>query len=151
LLELPDHLLSFLLFPVERPELFDAVVLDANGQVREIQVKRPGAASNWVWGAFKMPGSVFAALHALWLARGRGDEFMGTLVNAYLADGGEAVGVKAGHAYVDVGTLNGYRAAIGLLTEMASRGQGRARNLRLAASSEAPEGPLAVLAKVQVR
>lgn len=151
LLDLPEHLLSFLLFPVERPELFDAVVLDANGRVREIQVKKPKATSNWVWGAFKMPGSVFTALHALWLSRGRGDEFMGTLVNAYLADGGEAMGVKAGHAYVDVGTLNGYRAAIGLLTEMASRGQGRARNLRLAASSGAPEVPQVVLAKVQVR
>ena len=36
---LPDDRLSFLLFPVERPELFDAVALDADGRVLEIQVK----------------------------------------------------------------------------------------------------------------
>jgi dTDP-glucose pyrophosphorylase len=116
--ELPDDRLSFLLFPVERPEFFDAVVLSADGRVREIQVKRPNAASRWIWGAFKMPGDVFAALHDLWLARGRTDEYLGTLVNAYLAAGGEAIGVKAGDAYVDVGTLNGYRAAMSLLAEM---------------------------------
>jgi dTDP-glucose pyrophosphorylase len=138
LLDLPDDVLSFLLFPVDRPELFDAVVLGSNGRVLEIQVKQQGAASHWVWGAFKMPGKVFTALHALWLARTCTDEFMGTLVNAYLAGGGAAVGVKAGHAYVDVGTLNGYRAAIGLLTDMASRGQGRARSLRLGARPGTP-------------
>jgi len=137
LLELPDTLLSFLLFPVERPELFDAVVLDQNERVREIQVKQEGAASNWVWGAFKMPGAVFTDLRRLWVARERSDEFIGTLVNAYLAQGGQATGVKAGHAYVDVGTLNGYRAAIGLLADMGARGQGRARNYRLAPGAEA--------------
>ena len=36
-------------------------------------------------------------------------------MNAYLALGGRAKGVKAGEAYVDVGTFNGYRAALGLL------------------------------------
>ncbi len=113
---LPDDTLSFLLFPVERPDLFDAVVLDEGGAVREIEVKRVGARSHWIWGAFKMPGAVLHALHALWLARGRGDEFFGTLVNAYLAAGGEARGVKIGEAYVDVGTFNGYRAAISLLS-----------------------------------
>jgi len=121
LLDLPGDLLSFLLFPVERPELFDAVVLDGEDRVREIQVKQPSAASNWIWGAFKMPGEVFAMLRWLWLERGQRDEFFGTLVNAYLAQGGEAAGIKAGHAYVDVGTLNGYRAAVGLLAEMAAR------------------------------
>jgi dTDP-glucose pyrophosphorylase len=110
-----DHL-SFLLFPVERPEFFDAVVMDGNDQVLEIQVKSPIAASNWIWGAFKMPGQVFHDLRALWIARERRDEYVGTLVNAYLAAGGTAVGVRAGEAYVDVGTLNGYRAALRLLT-----------------------------------
>jgi hypothetical protein len=37
-------------------------------------------------------------------------------VNAWLAQGGEAIGVKAGTAYVDVGTFNGYREAITLLS-----------------------------------
>jgi dTDP-glucose pyrophosphorylase len=114
---LPDDRLSFLLFPVDRPELFDAVRLDAENRVIEIQVKRPNAASHWIWGAFKMPGSVFHALYRLWLARERSDEYLGTLVNAYLDAGGDAVGVPAGTAYVDVGTLHGYRAALRLLSE----------------------------------
>jgi glucose-1-phosphate thymidylyltransferase len=114
---LPDGMLSFLLFPVERPEYFDAVVLETNDRVREIQVKQRDAASNWIWGAFKMPGATFGALQQLWRARNCGDEYFGTLVNAYLAAGGEAVGVKAGEAYVDVGTLHGYRAAVSLLSE----------------------------------
>jgi len=55
-------------------------------------------------------------LHELWCERGRTDEYIGTLVNAYLARGGSAVGVRAGEAYVDVGTLHGYREAIRLLS-----------------------------------
>lgn len=114
--QLPGHLLSFLLFPVDRPELFDAVETDQQGEVRRIHVKQHGAPSNWVWGAFKMPGHVFHQLHALWRRPERGDEFFGTLVNAYLAQGGRALAVRAGTAYVDVGTLNGYREAIQLLS-----------------------------------
>jgi dTDP-glucose pyrophosphorylase len=112
---LPDGHLSFLLFPVERPEFFDAVVLDPFDRVTEIQVKHAQPASRWIWGAFKMPGNVFHDLHRLWLARDRVDEYFGTLVNAWIADGGVASGVKAGHAYVDVGTLNGYREALRIL------------------------------------
>jgi glucose-1-phosphate thymidylyltransferase len=116
LASLPDDLLSFLLFPVEQPELFDAVVTDEQGRVREIQVKSRQAASTWIWGAFKMPGAVFHDLHALWCRRQQQDEYIGTLVNAWIGEGGEAVGVRAGAAYVDVGTLRGYRAAIRLLS-----------------------------------
>jgi glucose-1-phosphate thymidylyltransferase len=112
---LPGDALSFLLFPVEDPELFDAVVTDPDGRVLEIQVKRPGASSSWIWGAFRMPGQTFHDLHALWRERGRSDVYVGTLVNAWLARGGEARGVRAGEAYVDVGTLHGYREAIQLL------------------------------------
>ena len=112
---LPDGELSVLLFPVDLPELFDAVVTDDGGSVREIQVKDPGARTHWVWGAFKLPVRVLAELHALWLERGRRDEYVGTLVNAWLARGGRARGIRAGEAYVDVGTLNGYREAIHLL------------------------------------
>jgi len=112
---LADGELSFLLFPVARPELFDAVVTDEAGRVREIQVKDPGARTHWVWGAFKLPARTLAELHALWLERGRRDEYVGTLVNAWLERGGRARGVRAGEAYVDVGTLNGYREAIHLL------------------------------------
>jgi glucose-1-phosphate thymidylyltransferase len=119
LASLPDDRLAFLLFPVDRPEFFDAVVLDEDGRVRQIQVKSASAASRWVWGAFKMPGAVFHELRELWLAREQSDEYIGTLVNAYLEAGGEAMGVKAGRAYVDVGTLHGYRAAVQLLAELA--------------------------------
>lgn len=114
---LPDGELGFLLFPVDHPELFDAVVTDAAGNVLEIQVKQPGAATHWVWGAFKLPAETLGALHALWLERGRRDEYIGTLVNAWLARGGRAVGVPSGTAYVDVGTLHGYREAIHVLEE----------------------------------
>jgi glucose-1-phosphate thymidylyltransferase len=115
--DLPSDILSFLLFPVDRPEFFDAVLLDDDDRVREIQVKQPNAKSNWIWGAFKMPGTVFEALRRLWITRQRTDEYFGTLVNAYLADGGQAVGIKSGNAYVDVGTLNGYRNAMHILSE----------------------------------
>lgn len=115
--ELPKDRLAFLLFPVARPERFDAVVMAQDGALREIQVKQRNPASKWIWGAFTMPGQVFNDLHALWIARERRDEYVGTLVNAYIASGGTAVGVKAGRAYVDVGTIDGYRAAIRLLSE----------------------------------
>jgi glucose-1-phosphate thymidylyltransferase len=111
---LPDAELSFLLFPVERPEFFDAVVLDGD-RVTEIQVKRANAASNWIWGAFKMSASGFRDLHRLWRERGCRDEYFGTLVNSYLASGGVGIGIKAGESYVDVGTIHGYRTAMALL------------------------------------
>jgi glucose-1-phosphate thymidylyltransferase len=120
LAQLPDDLLSFLLFPVERPELFDAVVVQEDGHVAEIQVKRRDAASHWIWGAFKMPESIFFALNSLWRERRCSDEYFGTLINAFLVRGGEAIGVKAGEAYVDVGTLQGYRHAIELLARRRS-------------------------------
>jgi len=115
LARLPDDRLAFLTFPVDRPELFDAVVSDDDGRVREIQVKRRGAASCWVWGAFKMPGHIFHALYTLWQRPERRDEYFGTLVNAWLATGGTARGIRAGSGYVDVGTLHGYREALRLL------------------------------------
>jgi glucose-1-phosphate thymidylyltransferase len=113
---LPEAELSFLLFPVAQPELFDSVVLDDRGGVRRIDVKQPNAISHWIWGAFKMPQNVFYNLHALWSEAGRHDEYFGTLVNAYLDRGGRATGVRAGEAYVDTGTLHGYREAMQMLS-----------------------------------
>ena len=112
---LPDSELSFLLFPVEHPEFFDAVVTDPQGRVLTIAVKEKATSSNWIWGAIKMPGAVFHALHRLWLKPERRDEYIGTLVNAWIAGGGRATGVRAGEQYVDVGTMHGYRSAIQLL------------------------------------
>jgi glucose-1-phosphate thymidylyltransferase len=117
---LPDRQFSFLLFPVARPELFDSVITDHRGVVEEIQVKRQDAASEWIWGAFKLTGRHFAQLHELWVKRGQSDEYLGTLVNAYIAQGGRAIGVKRGDVYVDVGTLNGYREALRVLSHQAA-------------------------------
>lgn len=145
---LPHDALAFLLFPVEQPRFFDAVVTDATGRVEEIQVKRADARSHWVWGAFGMPGHVLHALHALWQEPGRGDEYVGTLVNAWLARGGHAVGVRAGETYVDVGTMHGYREALALLAAQPLHGhetavphrvlQQRAALSRAAARPDAP-------------
>lgn len=112
---LDDDTFSLLLFPVDRPECFDAVATDGEGRVLEIQVKEAQARTSWIWGAFKVPGRVLHELYGLWHERDRRDEYIGTLVNAYLERGGEAYGVRAGTAYVDVGTLHGYRRAIQLL------------------------------------
>ncbi|MBI5264701.1 MAG: nucleotidyltransferase family protein [Bradyrhizobium sp.] len=135
---LPDADLSLLLFPVEHPEFFDAVVLDGD-QVREIQVKQPDARSNWIWGAFKMSASGFRDLHLLWNERNRQDEYFGTLVNSYLFAGGSGIGVKAGESYVDVGTINGYRTAIALLADR-DRQEQRSRPI-VASSSQSQQMP----------
>ena len=113
---LREDQLSFLLFPVEEPQFFDSVRTTDDGRLLEIQVKQQDASSNWIWGAFKMPGATLHELHSLWLERNRQDQYIGTLINAWLAHGGSAIGVRAGNSYVDVGTLHGYRAAISLLS-----------------------------------
>jgi glucose-1-phosphate thymidylyltransferase len=130
---LPGADLSFLLFPVEHPEFFDAVVLDGE-RVKEVQVKQANPSSRWIWGAFKMSAHGFRELQTLWNQRLRRDEYFGTLVNAYLEAGGSGIGVKAGESYVDVGTVHGYRTAMALLAESGSA-DGRSR-LRAGASSE---------------
>ncbi len=112
---LPGGCLSMLLFRVDRPELFDAVVMAPDGRVEAVEVKRPAPRSQWIWGAFKMPGAVLAELFRLWCERDRSDEYLGTLLNVYIARGGEVRGIPAGQGYVDVGTLDGYRQALRLL------------------------------------
>jgi glucose-1-phosphate thymidylyltransferase len=116
LAKLPNDVLSFLLFPVEQPQYFDAVVTNEQGHVLEIQVKRTDATSKWIWGAFKMPGHTLKELNYLWCCREKSDEYFGTLVNAWIRNGNLALGVRTGEQYVDVGTLNGYRAAIQMLS-----------------------------------
>lgn len=114
---LPHETLSLLLFPVERPERFDAVVTDGKREVMEIQVKHQHPDSCWIWGAIGMPGSIFHQLHRLWQAPGRRDEYLGTLINTWLARGGSATAIQAGTEYIDAGTLEGYRAAVQSLRE----------------------------------
>lgn len=109
---LPTDKLAFLLFRVTDPSKFDAVLTDAHDRVQQMRVKQPNAVTRWIWGAFRMPGHVFHALRAFWRARLSPNEYVGTLVNAWLAADGEAVGIEAGVSYVDVGTLPGYRATM---------------------------------------
>jgi dTDP-glucose pyrophosphorylase len=112
---LPDDTLSFLLFPVEHPERFDAVLASRDGHVLEIQVKQAAPATHWVWGAFKMPGAIFHSLFELW--KTRRDEYIGTLVNAWIAGGGEVLAVPAGKSYLDVGAMDGYFTAMRSLAD----------------------------------
>lgn len=116
LARLPPGPLSFLCFQVEQPQFFDAVVADEDGRLQEIQVKQPDPGSHWIWGAFRVSGRAFHELRELWQEQGRGDEYIGTLVNAYLRRGGRATALRIGTAYVDVGTIQGYRKAINLLS-----------------------------------
>jgi glucose-1-phosphate thymidylyltransferase len=119
---LGDGPLEFLLFPVDHPELFDAVVTTHAGDVLEVQVKRRGAASPWIWGAFRIHATALRELEALWQERHREDVYIGTLVNEWIGRGGRARAVRAGKAYVNVGTLHGYREAIRLLGETRPEG-----------------------------
>jgi dTDP-glucose pyrophosphorylase len=117
LARLPKDRLAFLLFPVDRPQYFDAVVFDESDRVLAIEVKSPSPRSRWIWGAFSMPGAVFHDLHRLWREREGEDLYVGALINAWLERGGEALAVRAGRTYVDVGTVDGYREALGLLAQ----------------------------------
>ncbi len=107
--------LSFLLFPVDKPELYDAVKINRSGNVEKIMVKVPNVNEKWVWGAFKMPGKIYKDLFSLWERKTNRDEYFGTLVNEYLLTGGKAIGITEGTSYVDVGTINGYREALKIL------------------------------------
>jgi glucose-1-phosphate thymidylyltransferase len=115
---LPEQQLAFLLFQVAEPHLFDAVVTDEHGLVRQIQVKSAAATTDWIWGAFRGPSAVFRQLHALWCEGGRKDEYLGPLVNEYIARGARVVAVRAGTSYVDVGTVTGYRRAFADLQQL---------------------------------
>jgi dTDP-glucose pyrophosphorylase len=125
---LGERALYFLLFPVSRPELFDRVELDASGRVSSIRVKQASGGGKWIWGAFKAPVSILVELCSLWHRRSCRDLYIGDLVNAYIAGGGEAFGARAGISYVDVGTLHGYREAMKLLTTLPKVSIERPRN-----------------------
>jgi len=111
----PEHFqnadANLLLFPVTNPSQFDAVVCDDQGYVQTVEVKKPEPHSHWVWGAVTATGNAFHELKLLWEARHRSDEYLGDLLNAYIAAGSVVRGVSAGEIYMDVGTLEGYRTA----------------------------------------
>jgi len=103
--------LNLVLFPVSNPSAFDAVICDELGYVEEVQVKKDRPASRWVWGAVTTTGECFARLKLLWESRRCADEYLGDLLNAFLKAGSVARGHHCGEIYMDVGTLEGYRAA----------------------------------------
>ena len=100
-----------MLFPVNDPSQFDAVVCDDSGYVQQVEVKRPDAHSHWIWGAVTSTGAAFHALKLLWDARHREDQFLGDLLNAYIGAGNTVRGIFSGETYMDVGTIEGYHTA----------------------------------------
>ena len=102
---------NLVLFPVDQPSAFDAVVCDEQGFVREVQVKSAAAKTNWIWGAVTASGSAFRRLKLLWDSRHRSDEYLGDLLNASIAAGNPVRAYFTGEKYIDVGTLEGYRTA----------------------------------------
>jgi glucose-1-phosphate thymidylyltransferase len=56
-------------------------------------------------------GESFHRLKLLWEARHRADEYLGDLLNAFIAAGNVVKGKYSGELYMDVGTLEGYRHA----------------------------------------
>jgi len=108
---------GLLLFPVTNPAAFDAVVSDEHGYVQEVEVKRVDAHSHWIWGAVTCTGLAFHNLKLLWESRHREDEYLGHLLNAYIAAGNIVRSTCAGEIYMDVGTLEGYHQSLNFLRD----------------------------------
>jgi dTDP-glucose pyrophosphorylase len=102
---------DLILFPVQNPSVFDAVVCDEHGYVKQVEVKQKDAHSQWIWGAVTATGEAFHSLKLLWHARHCEDEYLGHLLNAYIAAGNVVRGRFSGETYMDVGTLDGYHRA----------------------------------------
>jgi len=106
---------GLLLFPVTNPSVFDAVTSDEHGYVQEVEVKHSSPHSSWVWGAVTSTGEAFHNLKLLWESRHRQDEYLGHLLNAFIAAGNIVRATSAGEIYMDVGTLEGYHQALNFL------------------------------------
>lgn len=102
---------NLLLFPAHDPSAFDAVVCDGQNYVTRVEVKRKDARSHWIWGAVTATGEAFHSLKLLWESRHRQDEYLGHLLNAYIAAGNSIRGHHVGESYMDVGTMEGYHRA----------------------------------------
>lgn len=110
-LDLEDSDFNLVLFPVSNPAHFDSVTCDDQGYVREVEVKKNNAHSHWIWGAVTARGESIHRLRLLWEARHRADQYLGDLLNAFIAAGNTVRGRYCGEVYMDVGTLEGYRTA----------------------------------------
>ena len=127
----PAAEVNLVLFPVDIPSVFDAVLCSSipnlpnesrsgaaeRRRVERVVVKQLNPGSNWVWGAVVTSGRAFHALHQLWESRHRADEFLGDLLNAYMAAGNPVQATANGEHYMDVGTMEGYHAAQDYLRE----------------------------------
>ncbi|MGH9481454.1 MAG: sugar phosphate nucleotidyltransferase [Terriglobales bacterium] len=108
-LDKPAHLITF---PVAHPEEFDAVVAGAGDRVARVEVKQPGPPARRVWGAMHFAGSEFHALCAFWRQRGQRDQYLGDLLNAWIASGREVTFDCQGTHYWDIGSPAGYARAL---------------------------------------
>jgi len=115
---------NLVLFPVENPSAFDAVVCDEQGYVSAVEVKQERAHSHWIWGAITASGDAFSALKQLWESRHRSDTYMGDLFNAFIVAGNAVRGIHGGELYIDVGTLEGYHRAQDYLRKHRTAGTG---------------------------
>lgn len=118
---------NLVLFPTDHPSLFDAVSCNEYGLVHKIEVKVQNPRSRWVWGAVTTTGPALHALKMLWEARHREDEYLGALLNAYIQAGNPVCGQHCGETYIDVGTMEGYRAALDFLRKHATEYTSRVR------------------------
>ncbi len=112
---------NLVLFPVGDARAFDSVLTDEHGFVQRVDVKVDAPQTNWIWGAVTTTGAAFRDLKLLWESRHRADEYLGHLLNAYIAAGNAVRGCAVGETYMDVGTLEGYRAAQDFLRETSER------------------------------
>jgi dTDP-glucose pyrophosphorylase len=122
---------NLVLFPVANPSAFDAVLCDERGRVEQVVVKQPNPGTNWIWGAVTASGRGYHDLRRLWNSRHCKDEYLGDLLNAYIAAGNRVGSIACGEHYMDVGTMDGYRKAQDYL-----RGRGR-RHAEVESSSAA--------------
>jgi dTDP-glucose pyrophosphorylase len=106
---------NLVLFPVDKPSAFDAVVCDNQNFVKQVEVKLRNPHSHWIWGAVTATAEAFRALKLLWDSRHREDHYLGSLLNAYLHAGNSVLAHHVGETYIDVGTMEGYRQAQDLL------------------------------------
>jgi glucose-1-phosphate thymidylyltransferase len=114
---------DLLLFPVTKPEQFDAVVTDDHGYVERVDVKSPQPGSQWVWGAVGTGAEALRELKQLWEARHRADQYLGHLLNAFIAAGHRVRARAGGELYMDVGTVEGLHRAQECLRRMESRAE----------------------------
>ena len=106
----PQADVNLVCFPVEDASAFDSVLSDESELVERVDVKVSNPQSYWIWGAVITTGAAFHSLKLLWDSRHHSDEYLGTLLNAYISAGNLVRAGRVGEVYMDVGTLQGYHA-----------------------------------------